>query len=836
MASPEVSSYLRDKIHTTMTPEDCAMLSVPFTAGELAVVLKLMKAGKSPGPDGLPVEYYKHFAQDLSPRMLSVFNSVGADASFHPHTIEATIAVIPKPGKDGSECKNYRPISLLNADAKIFAKLLAERLKPFLPKLVRPDQVGFIPGREARDATARAIGAVAYAKQTGEGVILLSMDAEKAFDRVSWPFLFQVLRRMGLPDIFLDQVQALYTNPSARIRVNGVLSAPIPIYNGTRQGCPLSPLLFALYLEPLLEAVRSTDSITGIQGASRSHVVSAYADDLLFMLTNAETALPAVRKVLSAFGEVAGFRVNMDKSEVLNVNLSQRCVARLKRSVPFSWCTDRIKYLGIWIAPSPAQLYALNYQPLLDVFVSDLSGWTKKFISWTGRINTLKMNVVPRLLYVLQTVPISLPLDFFKRFRTAALRFIWPKGGPRVGYATLCRSKSDGGLALPDAKLYYYAVHLTRLLEWSLQKSEKLWLDLEEKLMGTPLWTLPWIRCQGPWEQSRTWCLTTETLGIWRRLRMQFGLTSSISPLLPLRDNPDFAPGVCTALKVRFDLPDRITVASFLKDGCPPPLLNSDGSPVTHLQERFNYHQIQSYLRSLRAGFSLTRPLTPFEQYFQLGIPLDRSVSTLYRLLLGRSEETPAFRERWNTLIGRNITDAEWTDTFTLVHKGTNSLKCAENAYKILTFWYRTPDRLQRMFPLHDPQCWRCKTALGDFMHIWWDCPMIQTFWKMVHAAVRTISDLDVELAPSTYILLQFPAPMKVMKRSVVLRLVTAAKLLIPLHWGKTSLPSWREWVDRVELLRRMDNLVARDLGQVEQFVRKWLHWDNYVGTAPERG
>uniref|UniRef100_A0A8C5LLZ8 Reverse transcriptase domain-containing protein n=1 Tax=Leptobrachium leishanense TaxID=445787 RepID=A0A8C5LLZ8_9ANUR len=533
-ASPDVSSYLRDKIHTTLTPEDSEMLSVPFTSGELVVVLKLMKAGKSPGPDGLPVEYYKHFAQDLLPRMLSVFNSVGADTSFHPHTIAATIAVIPKPGKDGSECKNYRPISLLNADAKIFAKLLAERLKPFLSKLIRPDQVGFIPGREARDATARAIGAVAYARQTGEGVILLSMDAEKAFDRVSWPFLFQVLHRMGLPDIFLEQVQALYTNPSARIRVNGALSAPIPIYNGTRQGCPLSPLLFALYLEPLLEAVRSTDSITGIRGASRSHVVSAYADDLLFMLTNVETSLPAVRKVLSAFGEVAGFRVNMDKSEILNVNLSQRCVTRLKRSVPFTWCTDRIKYLGIWIAPSPEQLYALNYQPLLDVFVSDLSGWTKKFISWTGRINTLKMNVVPRLLYVLQTVPISLPTDFFKRYRTAALRFIWPNGGPRVGYATLCRSKSDGGMALPDAKLYYYAVHLTRLLEWSLQKSEKLWLDLEEKLLGTPLWTLPWIRCQGPWEQRRTWCLTTETLGIWRRLRMQFGLTSSISPLLPL--------------------------------------------------------------------------------------------------------------------------------------------------------------------------------------------------------------------------------------------------------------------------------------------------------------
>uniref|UniRef100_A0A8C5MMF1 Reverse transcriptase domain-containing protein n=1 Tax=Leptobrachium leishanense TaxID=445787 RepID=A0A8C5MMF1_9ANUR len=268
IAPPAISRYLQDKIHTTLSPEGTESLSAPFTEVELLTVMKLMKKGKSPGPDGLSLEYYKHFATELYPRMLSAFQSVGADTSFHPHTVGATIAVIPKPGKDESECRNYRPISLLNTDAKIFAKLLAERLKPFLSKLVRPDQVGFMPGREARYATSRALGAVAYAKKTGEGVVLLSMDAEKAFDKVSWSFLFLVLRQMGLPDIFLDQVQALYTNPSARIRVNGALSAPIPICNGTRQGCPLSPLLFALYLEPLLEAVRSTDSITGIQGTS----------------------------------------------------------------------------------------------------------------------------------------------------------------------------------------------------------------------------------------------------------------------------------------------------------------------------------------------------------------------------------------------------------------------------------------------------------------------------------------------------------------------------------------------------------------------------------------
>uniref|UniRef100_A0A8C5LL16 Reverse transcriptase domain-containing protein n=1 Tax=Leptobrachium leishanense TaxID=445787 RepID=A0A8C5LL16_9ANUR len=360
--STSLSTYLQSRVTSKLSAAARESLATPITIEELCIALKSMKNGRCPGPDGLPLEYYKFFGEALLPMLLRLFQSVDGITHLHPRTLAATITVIPKPGKDHSDCKNYRPISLLNVDTKI----LATRLMPYVSGLVRPDQVGFMPGREAKDATSRALNAITLAKRSGQALLLFSADAEKAFDRVRWTYLFEVLRLMGLPDAYLHWIAALYHNPTARVRINGALSTEVSIYNGTRQGCPLSPLLFALSLEPLLESIRSDTAISGIRGRTREHVVSAYADDLLFMLTNVESSLPAVLRTLDVFGEHSGFRINADKSEFLDINLHPTVTSRLKQRFPFAWCPTKMRYLGIWLTPSHSRLFEFNYKLLLD--------------------------------------------------------------------------------------------------------------------------------------------------------------------------------------------------------------------------------------------------------------------------------------------------------------------------------------------------------------------------------------------------------------------------------------------------------------------------------------
>uniref|UniRef100_A0A8C5WE51 Reverse transcriptase domain-containing protein n=1 Tax=Leptobrachium leishanense TaxID=445787 RepID=A0A8C5WE51_9ANUR len=218
-----LSSYLTANTKIRLTSTEASALGAPITLVELNAALKSTKPGRSPGPDGLPIEYYKQFRSSLLPHLLSTLSSLSEGASFHPNTTAATITVIPKPNKDHTQCSNYRPISLLNSDIKLLARVLADRLSLLMPRLVHADQVGFIPGRQARDATTRVFSAIRLAQVCQTPMLLLSMDADKAFDRVSWRFLFSTLEHLGVGDGFLKWVTALYDTPTARVRVNGAL-------------------------------------------------------------------------------------------------------------------------------------------------------------------------------------------------------------------------------------------------------------------------------------------------------------------------------------------------------------------------------------------------------------------------------------------------------------------------------------------------------------------------------------------------------------------------------------------------------------------------------------
>ncbi|KAM4770948.1 angiotensinogen [Rhinophrynus dorsalis] len=145
-------------------------------------------------------------------------SSLPDDITRHPVFTEAHITIIPKQGKDPAHCEKYRPISLLNLDLKLYAKILAERLKMFLPSLVHTDQAGFIPRREARDNTRKLINLVHSVALSKTPTVLLTTDAEEAFDRGDWRFLAQTLEAFGLSQRFRHHILSIYFNPSARVK------------------------------------------------------------------------------------------------------------------------------------------------------------------------------------------------------------------------------------------------------------------------------------------------------------------------------------------------------------------------------------------------------------------------------------------------------------------------------------------------------------------------------------------------------------------------------------------------------------------------------------------
>uniref|UniRef100_A0A8C5LPX2 Reverse transcriptase domain-containing protein n=1 Tax=Leptobrachium leishanense TaxID=445787 RepID=A0A8C5LPX2_9ANUR len=611
----DITRYLQRTIRRSLTCDEAAALGSQIGREELALAIKQSKAYKCPGPDGSPAEYFKILQVELLPHMLSTFNSILEEGTFHPSALAATISLLPKPGKDLLYSSSYRPISLLNTDVKLLARVLANRLQKHLPGLVDLDQVGFIPGREARDATTRVINAICLAHNDKTPLLLLSTDAEKAFDRALWPYLHKVLEGFGLGEGFLKWITALYSVPTARIRVNGALTPSFPIRNGTRQGCPLSPLLFALALEPLLILIRSNPRIPGLRGSSRQHKISVYADDLMFFLSDPELSMPAVVSELHTFGKISGLAINEDKSKILNVSLSQGTVMVLKRQFRFRWCVGKLKYLGVWICPDLAHLPALNYDPLLETLQRDLDIWTPKPLSWFGRIGVLKMNVLPRILYLLQTVPLPLPRGFLLKIQHLFLNFIWQGRRPRLKFSVMCQPTTNGDLALPDIRLYYYASQLTQIVDWMADSPRKRWVDLEGGFAESPMWALPWLLP----DQLPRRCLSLptihNTLKLWHKLRISHSLSSFPAPLLPISHNPAFSGGVLPSLRKRFTTSMGLRALHVLDKGQFKDIPIPTEMPALTFLERFNFAQIRHFLLSLPNGTNLSRTLRPFERF-----------------------------------------------------------------------------------------------------------------------------------------------------------------------------------------------------------------------------
>lgn len=222
--------------------------------------------------------------------------------------------------------------------------------------------------------------------------MLLSTDAEKAFHRVSWLFMNRILQHIGLRDKSLGWIKAKYSTPMARIRINGMLSDHFTITNG-HYGYPLSPLLFVLNLEPFLWTIRHTSDIQGIQLTSTSvHRVSAFADDLLFIVTSPTTTLPLLLEEFQTHGKLSNFCINLTKSEALNVSIAARAVSALNPAFPYRWSPSYIKSLGTLIPADLFDTFAINFPPPLKKIKQDLQSWFIKSFSWFRRCNLLKIN------------------------------------------------------------------------------------------------------------------------------------------------------------------------------------------------------------------------------------------------------------------------------------------------------------------------------------------------------------------------------------------------------------------------------------------------------------
>jgi hypothetical protein len=394
---------------------------------------------------------------------------------------------------DKCDIANYHPITVLNTDYKLMAKVLQAKLAAAAPELIHQNQAGFMKGRSIFDHIKTIQAVTEYAEMIDDDEwngLIIALDQEKAYDKIRHDYLWEILKKMNLPKRFINTVKEMYKGAKTQVMVNGFLSKAYNVTCGIRQGDPLSCLLFNLAIEPLAIMVRDSP-LEGLKIPKLQERLKAllFADDTTIFLSNKDS-LNTLMNILDKWCSVAGAKFSKNKTEIIPFGSSEyknsvKITRKTHNSAPIIPKGIKInsdgeltRILGAWFGNRDSNQ---PWTTIIDKTTNKLHEWKKSSptLEGTRLINWMENMSGSQLLTKAQGMPTAIA----DRFEKISKELTWDSSRAKIQMAMMVQPIKHGGRRILDVKTRNLAIEITDLQSFLDQKNKRIWTYILEDNM-----------------------------------------------------------------------------------------------------------------------------------------------------------------------------------------------------------------------------------------------------------------------------------------------------------------------------------------------------------------
>ena len=386
-----------------LTTAAAQTLEAPITTEDIEQQIARLPKNKAAGADGLRAELFKCSPTLWAKALLPIFEKFLHNKRELPKSFRESIIILLFKKGCPLNPRNYRPIALLNVMAKILSGILNNRLRKVLESIIPPEQTGFVPNRSISENVILLQDAVYYAKRHHPSSIIVSLDFEKAYDRVQRPVMIKIMEKMGFGPRWMTTIATMYKSRDARLSINGDLTHPFPIDRGVLQGDPLSPALFIIQCSPLYAALQQQRHRHGIPlpHGKFAPVATFYADDTNLIAKSPDSAIQ-LYNIAEWFCANSGAKLHPDK-----------CVAIATGQAPPTLqngikVLDHEQYTTILGVPMGSSITRHQQTgKVIHKMLATCAKWLHIGRSIEGKVTIVRAMIVSTIWYILGALPTS---------------------------------------------------------------------------------------------------------------------------------------------------------------------------------------------------------------------------------------------------------------------------------------------------------------------------------------------------------------------------------------------------------------------------------------------